>query len=224
MANNIWTIAWKDLRSELRSKESINAAVSFALVMLTIFNFAFNPTAEETHTLSGGLLWIIFAFSGTLVLNRSFARELPNDCLDALIAAPIPGYQLFLGKAFASFILVLGVELISLPVFGIFYDIDLTAPFWRLIVVMALGTWAFTVIGTTFSALTVNVRLREIMLPMLVYPVLMPALIAAMTMSGSILDGGTFTGNNLIWLKLLFGFSVIYTALAVGLIDIVLVG
>jgi heme exporter protein B len=224
MANKIWTIAAKDLRSELRSKESINAAVSFALVMLLIFNFAFDPSAEESHTLSGGLLWIIFAFAGTLILNRSFARELPNDCLDALIAAPIPGYQLFLGKAFASFMLVLGVELVSLPVFGIFYDIDLIKPFWRLLLVMGLGTWALTVIGTTFSALTVNVRLREIMLPMLIYPILMPALIAAITMSGSILDGGTFIGNNLIWLKLLVGFSVIYTALAVGLIDIVLVG
>jgi len=147
MANRIWTIAAKDLRSELRSKESINAAISFALVMLLIFNFAFDPSAEESHTLSGGLLWIIFAFAGTLVLNRSFARELPNDCLDALIAAPIPGYQLFLGKAIASFILVLGVELISLPVFGIFYDIDLIKPFWRLLLVMGLGTWALTVIG-----------------------------------------------------------------------------
>src|ERR1700761_9467385 len=90
MANKIWTIAAKDLRSELRTKESINSAVSFALVMLTIFNFAFDPTAEETHTLSGGLLWIIFVFAGTLVLNRSFSREIPNDCLDALIAAPVP--------------------------------------------------------------------------------------------------------------------------------------
>jgi heme exporter protein B len=220
----IWTIAAKDLRSELRSKESINAAVSFALVMLLIFNFAFDPSSEETHTLSGGLLWIIFAFAGTLVLNRSFARELPNDCLDALVSAPIPGYQLFLGKAIASFVLVMGVELISLPVFGIFYDIDVIKPFPRLILVMALGSWALTVIGTTFSALTVNVRLREIMLPMLIYPVLMPALIAAITMSGSILDGGSFTGNNLIWLKLLAGFGVIFTALAVALIDIVLVG
>jgi heme exporter protein B len=224
MVNKIWTIAAKDLRSELRGKESINAAVSFALVMLLIFNFAVDPTAEDTHAMSGGLLWIIFAFSGTLILNRSFARELPNDCLDALIAAPIPGYALFLGKAIASFILVLGVELVSLPVFGIFYDIDLTGPFWRLLLVIVLGTWALTVVGTTFSALTVNVRLREIMLPMLIYPILMPALIAAIEMSGSILDGGTFIGNNLIWLRLLFGFSVIYTALAVGLIDIVLVG
>jgi heme exporter protein B len=220
----IWTIAAKDLRSEFRGKESVNAAVSFSLVMLLIFSFAFEPTGEETHALAGGLLWIVFAFSGTLILNRSFARELPNDCLDALIAAPIPGYALFIGKAIASLVLVLFVEIVALPVFAIFYDIDLVTPLWRLAVVMFLGTWAITVIGTTFSALTVNVRLREIMLPMLVYPILVPALIGAIILTGNILDGGVFAGANLVWLRLLLGFDIIYTALAVTLIDIVLVG
>jgi heme exporter protein B len=223
MASKILTIMAKDLRSEFRGKEAINAAISFALVMLLIFSFAFEPTGEETHALAGGLLWIVFAFSGTLILNRSFARELPNDCLDALIAAPIPAYALFLGKAFASMFLVLIVEAVSLPVFAIFYDISLVDPFWRLLPVMFLGTWAITVIGTTFSALTVNVRLREIMLPMLVYPILVPALIGAIILTGSLLDGGTFTGNNVFWLRLLAGFDIIYTALAVTLIDIVLV-
>ncbi len=224
MVSKILTIAAKDLRTEFRGKESINAAVAFALVMLLIFSFAFEPTGEETRAIAGGLLWIVFAFSGTLILNRSFARELPNDCLDALIAAPIPGYALFLGKAAASFVLVLFVELISLPVFSIFYNISLVAPFWRLLLVILLGTWAITVIGTTFSALTVNVRLREIMLPMLVYPILVPALIGSMLLTSNVLEGGPFSGNDFVWLRVLFGFNVIYTALSVALIDIVLVG
>ena len=224
MVSKILTIAGKDLRTEFRGKESINAAVAFALVMLLIFSFAFEPTGEETHAIAGGLLWIVFAFSGTLILNRSFARELPNDCLDALISAPIPGYALFLGKAAASFVLVLAVELISLPIFSIFYNISLVAPFWRLMLVIFLGTWAITVIGTTFSALTVNVRLREIMLPMLVYPILVPALIGSILVTSSVLDGGVFSGNDFVWLRVLFGFNVIYTALSVALIDIVLVG
>src|SRR6185503_17665617 len=103
-------IAIKDLRAELRTKEAINASLAFALVILLMFSFAFDPQEETTRQISGGLLWIVFAFAGTLVLNRSFARELPNDCLDALIAAPISGAALFLGKALANFVLVFAVE------------------------------------------------------------------------------------------------------------------
>jgi heme exporter protein B len=122
----IATIAVKDLRAELRTKEALNASLAFAMMILLLFSYTFNPSQEMMREVSGGLLWIVFAFAGTLTLNRSFARELPNDCLDALIAAPIPGSALFLGKCFASFVLVLAVELVSLPVFGIFYNVHWT--------------------------------------------------------------------------------------------------
>src|SRR5215469_18554348 len=117
----IFTITFKDLRAELRTKEAINASLAFALVILLLFSFAFDPEADTTREISGGLLWIVFAFAGTLILNRSFAREIPNDCLDALVAAPVSGAVLFLGKALANFLLVMAVELVALPVFGIFY-------------------------------------------------------------------------------------------------------
>lgn len=214
-------IARKDLRSELRSKEATNAAVSFALVILLILSFAFEPTGEETHAIAGGLLWIVFAFSGTLILNRTFARELQNDALEALIAAPVPGWALFLGKAVSSMAMMLVVELVSLPVFAIFYGVTLV---WTVIPVILLGTWALVVVGVAFSALTVNVQLREVMLPLLIYPTLVPALIASMVLTGNLLDGQTFSGDNITWLRLLVGFDIIYTALAVSLIDIVLVG
>src|ERR1051325_5971973 len=122
-ARHVLVVAIKDLRAELRTKEAINASFAFALVVLLLFSFAFDPEAETTREISGGLLWIVFAFAGTLVLNRSFARELPNDCLDALISAPISGPVLFLGKAFANFVLVFSVELVSLPVFAVFYGV-----------------------------------------------------------------------------------------------------
>jgi heme exporter protein B len=214
-------IARKDLRSELRSKEATNAAISFALVILLILSFAFEPTEEETHAIAGGLLWIVFAFSGTLILNRTFARELQNDTLEALIAAPVPGWALFLGKAASSFAMMAVVEVVALPVFAIFYGVDLV---WSLAPVLFLGTWALVVVGVAFSALTVNVQLREVMLPLLIYPTLVPALIASMILTGNLLDGQTFTGDNLTWLRLLVGFDIIYTSLAVVLIDIVLVG
>src|SRR6478735_8562817 len=122
-ARQALTIAAKDLRAELRTKEAINASLAFALVILLMFSFAFDPEADTTREISGGLLWIVFAFAGTLILNRSFAREIPNDCLDALVSAPIPGAALFLGKAIANFLMVLAVELVSLPIFGIFYNV-----------------------------------------------------------------------------------------------------
>src|SRR5436190_8670241 len=116
LARQVLTIAAKDLRAELRTKEAINASLAFALVILLMFSFAFDPEADTTREISGGLLWIVFAFAGTLILNRSFAREIPNDCLDALVSAPIPGAALFLGKAIANFLMVLAVELVSLPI------------------------------------------------------------------------------------------------------------
>ncbi len=103
-----FTVAWKDLRSELRTKEALNASFAFALVILLLFSIAFEPTEDETRQISGGLLWLVFAFAGALILNRSFARELANDCLDALIAAPMSGAALFLGKALANFAAALG--------------------------------------------------------------------------------------------------------------------
>ncbi len=117
----VFDIAHKDVRAELRTKEGVNASLAFALVVvLLLFSFAFDPESDTTRDISGVLLGIAFAFAGALILNRSFARELPNDCLDGLIAAPISGAALFLGKALATYALVLAVELVSLPVSVIF--------------------------------------------------------------------------------------------------------
>lgn len=217
-------IARKDLRAELRSKEAINASFSFAIVILLLFSFAFDPSAQQTRDISGGLLWIVFAFAGTLVINRSFVRELPNDCLDALIAAPIPSWTLFVGKALANFTLVMAVELVALPVFGIFYNVRWARQGWPLLLVMALATWGLTVIGTMFSALTVNLRLRELMLPMLIYPIMIPALLAAMEITTPLVAGKALEGDLLVWLRLLAAFDVIFTALSVAMTETVLVG
>jgi heme exporter protein B len=217
------TIAQKDLRSELRSKEALNASLAFALVILLLFSFAFDPTAEQTREIAGGLLWIVFAFAGALILNRSFARELANDCLDALVAAPISGAALFLGKVIANLALLLAVELVCLPVFGVFYDVPWTAQFWPLILVLLLATWGLTVVGTVFSALTVNLRLRELMLPMLVYPIMIPGLLAAIQLTTPLVIGQPLTAEMMLWLRLLIAFDVIFTAVALSLVETVLV-
>jgi len=159
-----------------------------------------------------------------LILNRSFVRELPNDCLDALIAAPIPAWALFLGKSLANFVLVLAVELISLPIFGIFYNVRWVEQGWALLLVLMLTTWGLTVVGTMFSALTVNLRIRELMLPILIYPIMIPALLAAMEVTGPLITGKPLEGDLLTWVRLLVGFDIIFTSLSVALVETVLVG
>jgi heme exporter protein B len=224
LVRQVLVIAAKDLRAELRTKEAVNASLAFALVILLMFSFAFDPEADTTREISGGLLWIVFAFAGALILNRSFAREIPNDCLDALISAPIPGAGLFLGKTIANFLLVLSVELVSLPIFGIFYNVRWAQQFPQLLGVLALATWGLTIIGTIFSALTVNIRLREVMLPMLTYPILVPALMGAMRLTAVLVMGKPIGGDDVSWLKLLIGFDVMYTVASLVLVETVLVG
>lgn len=220
---HIWTIAAKDLRSELRTKETLNASVSFSVAILLLFSFAFDPTAESTREFAGGLLWIVFLFASTLVLNRSFARELPNDCLDVLLASPASAASIFLGKAIASFLMILLVEMFCIPVFSLFYNIRMFDQPWMLLAVNALATWAITVIGATFSALTVNLRLRELMMPVLIYPMLIPPMMAAFQLTTVMLSGNPMTVDDYIWFRLLIGFDIIFTALAVSLVDVVLV-
>ena len=218
------TIAGKDLRSELRNKEVMNAAVSFTVVVLLLFSFAFERLVDtDVREISGGLLWIVYLFAGILILNRSFAREVAGDCLDALVAAPVSGGSIFLGKALANSILLLVLECISLLIFGIFYDVDWTGVLGPLLLVFVLGTWGLTVVGTIFSALTANNRLRELMLPLLVFPITLPVLMACVELTSVILTGQPF-GESIIWLKLLFGFGVIFSLLGGVLLDAVLLG
>ena len=219
-----FTIAAKDLRSEVRTKEALNASVSFSIVILLLFSFAFEPTSDQTREIAGGLLWMVFAFAGALILNRSFARELVNDCLDALVSSPTPGSALFAGKAMANLVLLLAVELIALPVFGIFYNVRWTGQFPLLFLVMVLGTWGIVVIGTMFSAMTVNLRLRELMLPVLVYPMMIPCLMGAVQCTTALLNGQGLGGDASPWLRLLIGFDMIFSILALMLSDTVLVG
>jgi heme exporter protein B len=215
-------IARKDLRTEFRTKEALNASVSFALVVLMLFSFAFDLGREEFYDISGGLLWLVFVFAGALIVNRSFVREVPNDCLDVLIASPMPAWSLFLGKVVASFVLLLIVELISLPIYGLFNNLQWMHAFWPLLGVMMLATWGITVTGVAFSAVTVNVKLRELMLPILHYPLLFPLLIGAMQVSTALIKGeASDIGQEL---RIVIVFDLIFTSLALYLIEFILVG
>lgn len=220
MIRHALIIAGKDLRSELRTKESLNSALSLTIVLLLLFSFAFDPASDDVKQWAGGLLWMVYSFAAILIITRGFARELSNDCLEALRASPVPASALFLGKAMASFLILLGVELISLPVFGIFYQVNAASNPVALITALVLATWGVTVIGTVFGAVTVNLHLRELMLPVLIYPMMIPALMAAIELTSASVNQ---VEPEMIWYRLLIGFNIIFTALSLALVDIVLV-
>jgi heme exporter protein B len=216
-------VARKDLAIEIRTKESLNAAGAFALSILLLFSFAFDPSPEMTHDIGGGLLWLVFLFAGALVFNRGFARELPNECLDALLASPLAASSLALGKAFTNFALLLFIELVSLAIFGVLFNVN----WWRrpgeLAGVFLLATWGISVVGAVFGALTVNLRLRELMLPVIVYPLLIPLLIAAIELTSNSLTNLPMTPDQWLWMRVLFVFDLIFTALSLTLAETILV-
>ena len=218
-------VAMKDLRSELRTKESLNPAFAFAAVILVLFSFVVDVSDPEIlYAMSGGVLWMTFLFSGALILNRSFAREQQNDCLDALLASPLSGSALWFGKTLANFLLLLAVQLFALPLFGALYNLTWArSPGWLLLVTL-LGSWGISVVGTMFSALTVNLRLRELMLPTLVYPMMIPLLMGAIRLTTVLISGEAIAGDDWIWLRLLVGFDIIFTSLALLLVEVVLLG
>jgi len=216
-------IARKDLAIELRTKESLNAAAAFAIVVLLLFSFAFDPAAAETREFSGGLLWLALAFAGALVFNRGFSRELPNECLDALLSSPIAPSALVIGKAIGIFVILAVIENLSLFVFGIFYDLRWWLRPVELTAVCVLATWGIAIVGAVFGALTLNLRLRDLMLPVIVYPLLIPLLLAAIEVTNTLLANQPLSADDLLWLRVLVVFDIVFTALAVLLADTILV-
>jgi heme exporter protein B len=223
--NQVWTIAAKDLRAELRTREALNASLAFSITILVLFSFAFDPDNPDIKIdlLASGLLWMVYSFAAALAMNRTFSQELQNDCLDALIAAPIPPSALYLGKTLGNFALLLTIDVISLAAFSLFYNVKISTHIWQLLLVIVLGTWPMAAMGTFFSALTVNLRVRELMLPVIIYPALVPALLASITLTDGLLHGIGLSLNDG-GVKILVSFDIIFTSLAVMLIDVVLVG
>ncbi|HET8637337.1 MAG TPA: heme exporter protein CcmB [Acidobacteriaceae bacterium] len=219
----VLTVAGKDLAVEWRTKESLNAAAAFAVAILLLFSFAFDPTESANRGYFAGLLWLVFAFAGALVFNRGFARELPNECLDTLLSSPLSPASLLLGKALAVFVMLIVVEIVSLFVFGIFYNVSWWLHFAQLAGIFALATWGISIIGAVFGALTVNLRLRELMLPIIVYPLLVPLLVAAIELTNTLFQNQPLTPDLLLYARLLIVFDVVFTALALLLAETILV-
>jgi len=209
----------KDLRLEWRSKDAINSMLFFALLVVVIFSFSFDPTAEESRQIAGGLVWVAFLFAAVVALNQTWGRELRNHVLDAYRVSPAPANALFLAKALGNFIFVSVLEAIMTPLFVVFYNLRALGPAYQLPVVAVLGTWALVVNGTFFAAMSVRTRNREVMLPLLLFPITIPALLAMVEATSAILTGEL---SAKFWIVLLGAYDVIFTIASLVLFELIL--
>jgi heme exporter protein B len=209
----------KDLRLEWRSRDVFNSMLFFALLVVVIFSFAFEPTTEEARRMTGGLFWVAFLFSTIVALNQSWARELRNGVLDAYRASPAASESLFFGKCFGNFIFVAMLECLMVPLFVLFYNLSAVGSLRQLAVVLLLGTWALVVNGTFFSAMSIRTRNRELMLPLLLLPVAIPAVVSMVKATTGILTGEFSPGAHI---KFLAAYCVVFTAACFMLFDLVL--
>jgi heme exporter protein B len=202
-------IARKDLAIEFRTRSAFVAALVFALVAIVIFYFAWDVTAVAATDLAPGVLWVIFTFSGLLGLHRSFAVEESDRALDALLASPIDRESIFLGKAFANLLFVLGVQAIAIPAVALFYNLPMghvALPLAGIAVLAAIGLVA---VGTLFSAMASNTRLAELLLPVLTLPFFVPVVLPAAQSTARLLAGRPIA-DAMVWLRILIAFDVVF--------------
>jgi heme exporter protein B len=207
----------KELRLELRTRELLGATIVFALVVEVLFSFAFDPSPADARRIGPGLLWIAFLFAGSLMLNPSFAREQSNDTLDALRLAPISSFAILLGKLLANLIFMLAVEFILVPVFSVLYNVPIAGIIGRLAVVLLLGTLGLVITGTVFSAISAQARMRELLLPLLLLPVLAPLLIASVEATAALFAEDPAIDRT--WVAFLTGFDIVFMTAAWLLCD-----
>ena len=184
----IKTMVWKDLLLELKSKDVIISIVSFALLALVIFNFAFGSSSQLASLIAPGAIWVSITFVGVIGLNRLFVIEHDQGSIVGLLLTPVSRDSIYFGKMLSMFVFLTISEIILLPIYAILFNTSITHPIFLLIVV--LGTIGFASLGTLFSAMAVNTRSREIMLPVMFLPIVMPILIGSVVASANILDGG----------------------------------
>ncbi len=214
----MFAITWKDLTAEFRSREIFSAMLVFSLLVILIFNFSLELDIATRQSVTAGVLWVTFAFAGTLGLNRSMAVEKDRGCLDGLLLAPVDRSAIYFGKVISNLVFMLIVEAIVLPVYSFLYNVNLfNAGLW---LVILLGSIGYIAVGTLLASMAIQARTRDVLLPILLFPVAVPVLIAAVKASEGFLAGSDF---NTIYapLSLLIGYDVIFIAVAYMVFDYV---
>ena len=207
----VWAIVTKDVAAELHTREMISAMLVFSVLALFIFSFALDLRGAVARAAAPGVLWATVTFAGTLGLSRSLAREQQTGCIDGLLLAPVDRSAIFFGKALGNLAFMVVVEVVLLPLFSALFDVPLLRP--GVLVVMALGTVGYAAVGTLMAAIAVNTRAREVMLPILLLPLAIPVLIAAVQATGGLVEGGTLAevGG---WVRLLVTYDLVIVAVS----------
>ncbi len=219
--NVIRWIIWKDFVTELRSRETISSMVFFALIVILIFSFSFSMDQQAAREVIAGIMWVAFAFTGIIGLGRSFSTELQNDCLEALQMVPESKGAIYLGKVAANFAFMFMVEIILFPMFVILFNLEVVEEISLLLLIFSLATVGLSAIGTLFSALTVQIRAREVMLPILLLPLVVPVMIAAIEATKGALNGEPLTMYGQ-WLELLAVYDVVFTIVSFWMFEFVM--
>lgn len=211
-------IAWKDLAAEFRSRELFSSMLVFSLLVIIIFNFALELDIRTRQSVTSGVLWVTFAFAGTLGLNRSMSLEKDQGSLDGLLLAPVDRSAIYFGKVISNLAFMLIVEVIVLPVYSFLYNVNLFR--LGLLLVLLLGSIGYIAVGTLLATMAVQSRRREVLLPILLFPVVLPVLIAAVRASGGFLTSGDASGI-MPWVNLLIVYDVVFIAVAYMVFDYV---
>jgi heme exporter protein B len=205
--SDAFIIASKDILTEVRNREVLSSVVVFAVLVIIIFNFAFGSSERAAGLVAPGILWATFAFAGILAFNRSFVMEKEEDCIEGLMTAPISREAIFLGKFFGNTFFIILVQLIVIPVFSLLFNINFFN--LELLVITILATLGFASTGTLFAAMAVNTRARELVLPILFFPIVSPVIIGAVNASALVLEGQSFAAINQ-WIGILVAFDAIF--------------
>jgi heme exporter protein B len=214
----VGAVVWKDLAAELRSRELLSSMLVFALLVILVFNFALELDVAARQTVTSGVLWVTFAFAGTLGHNRSMAVERDRGCLDGLLLAPVDRSALYFGKALGNLAFMLIIEAFVLPIYSLLYNVNLFHP--GLIGVVLLGSIGYAAVGTLLASMAVQARTRDVLLPILLFPVVLPVLVSAVKATNAVLLG-LEAADVWPWLNLLIAYDVIFTAAAFMLFDFV---
>lgn len=205
--SKVIAITWKDTISEMRTREIVFSVLVFTLLVIVIFNFAFGASQEKMSLVAPGILWVTFAFAGVLSLQRSFVSEKEQGCLEGLMVCPVSREAIYFGKFLGSLLFMLIIEAIALPIFAVLFNLPVLT--FQLIIITILTTIGFVSIGTLFSALAVNTKAREMVLPILFFPVVVPLIISAVKASGLALSGESWSGLAS-WLQIIGAFDAIF--------------
>lgn len=208
--NQVGAILWKDIRCELRSKQMWMGMGMFALLVLVIFNFAFDLRVDNKAAIAPGALWVAFVFASLLGLGRTIAAEREHGSMDRLLLCPVDRKAIYLAKLLGNMLFIGVVEVVALPIFTALFNIPLFAG--ALLPIVLLGTLGIAAVGTLFSAMAAATRARELLLPLLVFPLIVPVVIGAVRATGALMIGAT--ANEPPWLGLIAAFDVIFLSVS----------